>query len=293
MFYLLHDTALAEQGEFSFTVSPPIVEVNPNPGESIDGTIRVRNNTGAPLEFRIQTRDFIVEDQVGTPNILPEGTFSDQFSAASWISILPDLFTIPPRETVEVSYGIDAPSDARAGGHYAAVLFAPIQDVNVESTGTSVQPVIGALFYVGVAGDVREKAKISMFKPKESLLQRGPVELKTIIQNNGDLHIKPIVNIKVIDLFGKVIETQKLDEFNIFPTAKRSYLNTLGTDRFMLGRYKVELTGTYGKANNLPLVAVTTFWVLPWKVGTIAVLIIVILILSIILAKRRSRLSTS
>jgi len=45
--------------------------------------------------------------------------------------------------------------------------------------------------------------------------------------------------------------------------------------------YTAKFVATYGKANNLPLVATMTFWVFPWKVALIIILLIVVAVLSL------------
>ncbi len=276
----------AQQPTRTFTLVPPTVEQSLNPGEVAEGLIKIINDSNETLTFTATTQDFIVEDNEGVPTILPPNTLSNKYSAASWLAAYPGKFTVGPHEKYELNYYLQVPMDAKPGGHYAAVIYKPDELIKVEGTGTAVNTQVGTLFYVDVKGDIKESASVTKFSANR-FQEYGPVKIETQIKNLGDLHVKPIGQITITDILGRKIASLTLPEHNIFPEAVRNFENTLDK-KVLFGPFTAKLTATYGKDNNLPLVATLTFWVLPWKIMLVVILIVVAIILGIMYLRKKS-----
>ncbi|MCL6096361.1 MAG: hypothetical protein M1444_01590 [Patescibacteria group bacterium] len=260
-----------------FTVTPPTVSVAGDPGYYTEGTMGVINDSDTPLVFKAEMKDFIVQDNVGTPEILPANTLMKTYSAAAWMGVSPQVFTIQPKTRQNLNYFIQIPGQARPGGHYAAVVFTPVPPKGqVENTGSVVNGQIGTLFSITVKGPITEKATVTKFFAN-GFQEYGPVNILTQIKNFGDLHIRPAGYITVSDILGRKA-ILPLKENNIFPQAARDYENQFG-GKFMIGRFKAELLASYGVNNNLPLTATLYFWIFPWKIVVVVILIVIALIL--------------
>jgi hypothetical protein len=262
------------------TIVPPGVYHNLKPGGTAEGTLKVINDSPNSLTFKAFVRDFIVTDTQGTPNILAPNTLSNKYSLASWLGVTPDTFTVAPREKQTLNYFVQVPKDARPGGHYAAVVYEPVETINIAGTGTGVKTQIGTLFYVTVEGPIKEQAFVTRFLANK-FQEYGPVDIQTTIKNVGDQHITPQGGITLFNIFGKPVESQSLHSFNIFPEAARDYKNTFG-GKFMVGRYTAVLSATYGKNNNLSLSGTLVFWIFPWRIATIVVLVIIAAVLALL-----------
>lgn len=260
----------------TYTISPPTVSHELNPGQTAEGTLKVINDTDRDLTFTAVIKDFIVEDTIGTPVFLPNNTLSNKYSAAAWIGVTPDTFTIKSHARQELNYFIQVPRNARPGGHYVAILYSPATNINVEGTGATVNTQAGSLFYITVKGPIKESATVSKFFAN-GFQEYGPVRILTQIKNFGDLHIRPKGYVTVSDMLGRKA-ILPLKENNIFPQAARDYENAFG-GKLMIGRFKAELLASYGVNNNLPLVATVYFWIFPWKIVVVVILIIIALIL--------------
>lgn len=269
------------------TIVPPSIERSLNPGETAEGILKVVNDSNEALTFDVMIRDYIVKDNQGTPEVLPPNTLSNKYSASAWLGVYPSRFTLPAHKRQELNYYLQVPPDARPGGHYTAVMYQPLERVGVKGTGAAVETHIGTLFYIHVKGDIREDAKVLAFDAKK-FNEYGPVKINTEILNNGDLHVRPKGSITVTNMFGQRVATQALSEHNIFPEREFLYTNNFG-QKWMIGRYTARLAATYGLNGNLPLVAVTSFIVFPWKVASIAVLLVVVAILSVIAIRRKRK----
>lgn len=275
----------AQEIERSYTLVNPSITHDLKPGEKTQGTTELINESNTPLTFKITIQDYIVNDTKGTPVMLSPNTFSQKYSAASWISAFPTSFTINPKQTQIVTYKINVPANARPGGHYGAIIYSPQITQTKSSTGGTINTQMGSLFYLNIFGDIKQQAQIIKFAA-DKFYEYGPITILSQIKNLGDLHINPKGSIRVTGLFSN--QEQSLPSYNIFPESQRDFENTFG-QTFMLGRYKAQLSATYGKDNNLPLSATFYFWVFPWRIALVTGLSLIALILLILYIKKRRK----
>lgn len=269
--------AFSQEVSRTFTIIPPTVEFRANQNDKLETKLKVRNETDEPITFTLTVRDFIVEDNQGTPKILPPDTAGIRWAASKWMMVDPDTLTVPGRSVGEAMLYIQIPGDATFGGHYAAVIFEPtVVAGGVSGAGAAIITQSASLVYLYVQGPIKESAEVIKFLgPKFS--EYGPIKIETEIKNLGDLHIKPVGTIEIKDLFGKTLESLPLKENNIFPGASRVYENSW-EKKWLAGKFSANLAATYGQ-NGLPLTAVFVFYVFPWRVTLVIVLFILILVL--------------
>lgn len=270
----------------NMTVVPPTIQATVTPGETVEGRMKLINDSTEALSLSVIMQDFVVDNKNSVPNILPPNSLSNKYSAANWIGLDPMGFSIPPGKAQEISYFIKIPSDARPGGHYAATIFSPGGKPESAGSGALVNTQIGTLFYITVKGVTKQGARVVSFQAP-GFQEYAPVRLSLEIQNLGDLHIQPNGQIKVVNMFGKTAYSLPMQGKNIFPGASRQFADEIGRNHFMIGRYKATFTALYGLNNNLPLVASVYFWVFPWKIAVVILLILIAVILGIIALRKR------
>lgn len=276
--------ATAQELVRTMTITPPTAAFTLNPGQATEGQMKITNDSPNPITFNVGVQDYIVVDTVGTPNILPPNTLNSKYSAASWIGVTPSRFTVKPGQRQVIDYFIQIPKDAKPGGHYAAAIYTA-ETKGEQQTGSAVTAQIGTLFYLTVKGPVTENASVTKFFTN-SFQEYGPFKILTQIKNMGDLHIAPKGTITVSGLFYN--KNQDLPTHNIFPETLRDFENTVGKN-LMIGRYKAVLLASYGVNNNLPLTATLYFWVFPWRLAIIIILVIVAIILGWMYWKKRKQ----
>lgn len=262
----------------AFIIIPPKLELTAKPGEIIQSSIRIQNQTESEVTLSVGMSDFIVRDMYGTPELVDPET-AGEWALSQWLSFSPDSLTIPPGEQGSVSVSISVPEDALPGGRYASIYFTEPGLVWEERAITGVTAEIRNLVLLRIAGPITEEAIVRRFQaPRFS--EYGPVEFTTEIANLGNYHIRPLGAIEVKNLMGKTVANMDLQERNIFPGASQEYKNNWDK-KWLFGRFKATLTATYGE-QNLPLTATIFFWVWPWKI-TLAILGAIILIVVLIL----------
>lgn len=285
--YLSLTLPVKAQQVIKLTAIPPRLEIAADPGEVIAQQIKVRNEGDSQLGLQIKVQDFIVADKEGTPVPVTK-EISGQWAASLWMNVSPQKFLLNPGETKALDLVAVVPEDASPGGHYAVIFYSPVEGTAGKQEGsltgaTGISPNVGTLAYITVSGDIKEEARvIRMDIPK--FQEYGPIKITTEIDNLSDIHIKPLGIVKIYDWFGKLKTTLKFEEKNIFPTASRVYENTW-RQKWGLGKYKAQLQAGYGTQGKA-LIATVFFWIIPWRVITIAVLTIILVVLLALYLKK-------
>jgi len=283
--FFLNPKLLSAQSEIPLTVAPARQYLKANPGEKIQSDIKFFNHSNIPIPGEIKIVDFVVQGDSGAPVLLEDTSLSTRFSAASWVKTDYSKAIIAGESVLTIPFTIDVPSDARPGGRYFAVIFEASNPELLESNSdnlgfSSVSPRIVGLVSIKIDGVINEAAFIEVFRVPV-FLQFGPVEIDFEILNNGDYHITPKGKAILTDWFNKEIDYKELEEKNIFPDTKRSYNYKLG-DRWMFGKYKVELIASYGERATVMNTS-KYIWIIPLMFIAVIVLGAIIIILTTVL----------
>src|SRR5664279_3574466 len=77
-------------------ISPPVIELSANPGQTITTTIRVSNVTQGKLIAKGKADDFGAgTDESGQPKLLLDETGATRYSLKYWVAGVPDLALAP------------------------------------------------------------------------------------------------------------------------------------------------------------------------------------------------------
>ncbi|OGD64401.1 hypothetical protein A2584_00775 [Candidatus Beckwithbacteria bacterium RIFOXYD1_FULL_50_11] len=279
--------------EITITAVPPRLEVEALPGATLQETLKVSNGSDQELAFSIETSDFIVTNNQGTPVAVSEAV-SGRWSLKSWLTTSPDKVLVAPGQTAVVDLLIAIPADALAGGHYAMVTYKPITEgqiggggATVVGGGSGIEQRTGTLVYLNVIGDVTEAALLKEFSVEKTFAYYGPIKLFAEIENLGDVHLRPTGSVSVTNMVNNTVAEFELEEKNIFPFASRTYDFEV-PGKYRLGRYAAKLTATAGDTN-VPIEGLIYFWIIPVKEIILIAIALIALITLIVLKRRRSR----
>ncbi|MBM3205759.1 hypothetical protein FJZ41_02865 [Candidatus Shapirobacteria bacterium] len=292
LFFLSHYQPAEAQTNIPITVAPARQELLVDPGEQTAVLVKFINQSDEPVSGILRAVDFIVEDKEGSPVFLEQpAQISPRFAGSSWVQLPFDRMTIPPKDKIIVQAKINTPQDASPGGRYFAVYF---EHAGTTGTGIGLEkeaetPVairLAGLVYLRVSGPIEENAYVTQLTAPR-FLEHGPIPVLTEITNRGNYHIRPQGTIKLVSLFGKTIDEEKLGEQNIFPDTSRFFQAELGP-KWLLGKYKIELQAAYGETGKI-LTATVFTWVVPWKAIAVILVTILVIILIVYLTYYRFR----
>ncbi len=274
-FVFFQARASAEAGQ-AFSISPPLIELKADPAQTTSAKIKFTNISNGELLIKMQFNDFGAKNETGEPNIIFDDNQNTGYSLRQWITS-PAPFKINSKETKTIEFPINVPKDAEPGGHYAVIRFTGTAP-DLEESGVALSASIGSLVLLQVSGDIKEKSSVVEFYSatpqfnKRSFFEMGPITFVERIRNEGNVHIKPTGTIEITNMFGQKVATQRINgdpaesknaPKSILPQSIRRFEQTLNTP-WLLGKYEAKINVSYGQ-NQPPLVATTTFWVIPYK----------------------------
>ena len=268
-------------------ISPPVLELNANPGQKVTVQIRVRNVTTGVLIAKGKADDFGAgSDESGQPKLLLDETGATRFSLKYWVSNVPDL-QLAPQELKTTTITITVPSNAEPGGHFGVVRFTAVPP-DLNGTGVALSASVGTLVLMKVSGPITDKLSVAQFSTgsitkaglgwlDKTFFEQGPVDFLVRSRNEGSVHEKPKGDITVTNMFGKKSKPLVVNQTggNVLPDSIRRFESTF-KDKGLFGYYTAALNLTY--ANNQTLSAQTTFWVLPWKMILLVMIGLIVIV---------------
>ncbi|MEK7167421.1 MAG: hypothetical protein AAB791_00285 [Patescibacteria group bacterium] len=284
------------------TISPSIMELEANPGETIQTKIKIYNETDQDIYLKGYVKVFQPKGENGGASILPSKIGSQ---APDWFALPLNAVALAPDETVEAPLVVTIPKTADVGGYYVAVTW-EISDPKKPANQVSVISQIANLVLLKVKGQASEKLSLAEFNlvfPK--IYSHLPVDFYVRLENAGNVHLKPQGFLVIKNMFGRVSQTVPLNEAgsHVLPGSVRKFEVSWNkgetvqgnfwfelkneTKQFALGRYTAQVQIEYGEKRDRLVSQEVSFWVMPWRILLIgAIMIIIIVVLKFKLKKK-------
>ena len=262
-------------------IGPALVEVNATRGKSYTVELKVLNVTKSTLIFDSSVDDFGAKDESGAPGIILDVDSDLPTSIKTWVDAIPS-FSLNANESKKFKVTIDVPSNAEPGGHYGVIRFAgraPDADATIGQVASA-----GTLVLIRVDGTVTETLELDSFSATKSggdaatTFESGPLVFVSRFKNTGTVHVKPVGQIEIrggLTNTRTVIPVNK-NGGNVLPNSIRRFESQLNTT-WMFGRYTADISIAYGTTGQA-IVKTISFWVIPYKLVLIALLVLITLI---------------
>ena len=259
------ESANAAQG---IEISPASVELNAARGQTYDINLKITNVTASSLVYSTSVNDFSSADETGAPSISFDSVLPKTASITTWVQTIPE-FELKSHEQRTVTVKIVVPNNAEPGGHYGVVSFSG-KAPSLESTGVGLNASAGALILIRVDGDIVEKASLSSFYSAQDNKQNwffeySPITFVTRIKNEGNIHVKPVGNVEIHDMFGNIVKTLEVGDVksSVLPSSIRRF-DAQYDGSWMFGKYTANLMIGYGTTGQA-ITSTIDFWVIPYK----------------------------
>lgn len=298
----------ADDGFFIIT-SPATLQLTAEPGTTAATEIRVKNNGTQPERIKVHLMKFDA-DQTGGQAVLKEREDGDDYF--DWVTISPQSFDAPVNEWVTVKISVSLPATAGLG-YYYAVAFSQDDARVPEAQSTQVIGSSATLMLLTVPSPNEHRAlEISEFESKQHWYEFLPGTFKVTVKNTGNIHASPVGNI-FINRGGKTIATIDVNSAggNILPASSRSFsadwsdgfpayatkmadgeavtdaagqpVRSLNWDfsklsSLRIGKYTAHILLVYDdQGRDVPLQATVTFWVMPWRLLGLALVLLLLI----------------
>lgn len=265
-------------------ISPPVINLSGNPGETVKTQISVRDVADVPLVVTGQVNDFVAAGEDGSPKILLDEGETSPYSMKAWYDPLSSL-NLEPKKIENLTVTIHIPANAAPGGYYSTIRFTATAP-GLDTTGVALSASLGSLILMRVNGDATEKLSIAEFSTVDNkdnpawLFEGIPVNFLFRAKNEGTLHEQPVGQATVKDMFGNNVGLVNinLERRNVLPGSTRKFTGTLDSsvigNRMLFGRYTADFVVTYGTTGQ-KLTTTIAFWVIPWKLILIVIVVLV------------------
>lgn len=266
-------------GSQALEISPPVVSLSANPGQSVEAKIVLRNISNNSLFVTGVLNDFTASGEDGTPKILLDEGESSPYSFKEWTNPLQEM-TLAARKTQDLKITINVPTNAAPGGYYGIIRFTATPP-ELKGTGVSLSASLGALVLLKVNGVAKEEMTIKSFSASSDgkdgwLFESAPIKFAVRMSNTGNIHEQPVGQIAITDMFGKKIANVNVNMpiRNVLPQSVRKFEPLLDSsvigNRILFGYYKADLKMKYGTDGTI-LTDSISFWIIPYKLIAISI----------------------
>lgn len=295
-------------GGMWLTTSPTSMSISLEPGSQATFPLKVRNNSDRTEHIAVKVYPFAADKKTGHPILLDS---SAQTSYVDWVSLSENDFELAPNEWKTIQATFSVPKEAAFSYFYAITFLKtpekPIQDGKVEITSAAA---VMTLLEVKSPNAVRN-LEVTDFSTSRSLFEFLPVTFNVNLHNTGNVHLSPRGNIFISRGNQKDVAVLSVNSEagNVLPDSPRQFtaswedgfpvykdkiendkialdkngkqIKTLKWDfsqanKLRFGKYTAMLLLAYDNGErDVPVQAVITFWVLPWRI------LLVVLVLAI------------
>ena len=235
-------------------ISPHTFELEVLPGQITEETIKIINQSNAPLPMTIKVVSFTAEDDTGQM-IFEEASQDISINPSLWFKIEKPDFILDPDEVERIKVQINVPENAERRGHYAVLIFKPTLPSFYFKEEALVKniPEIGALFLLSVKKFTLEPeigqrleiaefsltedrrmvflenlisraiAAVSQFNVKVNVIESSPVKIILRIKNNDVYHIRPYGEVIIYNIFGSKVGETEISKQTILPGKSRLF----------------------------------------------------------------------
>ena len=293
---------------FNVITSPLPIKLSTEPGKTVKTELRIKNQGTQAVGIKVGLMKFGATGDTGQPNLF-DLTSKDKY--ASWVHFSPEQFTAQPNVWNSITMTIDVPADA-ALGYYMAVTFSPANQPGTKDV-TNLKGSAATLLLLDVKSpNTKRVLELVDFSADHKLYEYLPASFNIKVRNKGNIYLPPVGNIfimrgnKTVDTLdfnaaGGSVLPQSNRVFTVpwkngFPAYKDRLVDGkpvpdehgrlkqdlkwdfTQADKLRFGKYTAKLLIAYDDGRqDVPLESTLTFWVVPWKL-----LLVLIVLLAII-----------
>jgi hypothetical protein len=324
--------AAAALGGVNLTTSPVATSIAAEPGSSATTTLQVQNNEPTAQTINVELETFKAYGTSGAAQMMP---FPKGDESASWVHFSEDTFVAQPGAWNSIVMTVNLPKGAGLGYYYAVVFKPQLATTDQQVVGSSIRGGNAVLVLVNaISANEQPQIAVSNFSADKKLYEYLPATFSVTIKNTGNIFLAPTGDIYISksSSFTNSIDTIPVNESegnvlagtsrvftqqwnNGFPlfvpktvdgekiTNKKGQLeqtlqwNFANANKFRFGKYYARLVMVYSNGSrDIPIEATISFWVIPWKILSVVLLIVIILCIGLFgigrkFASRTARLS--
>ena len=285
-------------------VSPLPINLSTDPGKTISTDLRVKQGNPETEKLQVSLMKFAAFGDAGKPRLEDRGPNDDYFD---WVKFDKTTFDAPSNVWQTIKMTINVPKSAQFG-YYYAVVFTRAGDDTKPDKGAAIAggTAVLVLLDAKIAG-AKRKVDLVSFASTHRVYEFLPAHFNILFHNSGNVHLVPAGDI-FIKQGSKLVATLPINAEggNILPQSNRIFqqdwsdgfpyfkervkdgkvvqkngkpvldltydFSKLAHIRF--GKYTAQLEAVYDNGvRDEPIEAAISFWIIPWKLLLIAILV--------------------
>lgn len=288
-------TASAQQAPpvrppLNLVTSPLPLNVVTKPGRTVTVDIRVKNNGTRPELLKVELLKFGASGETGNPELMEREAKDTYFD---WVTFSERTFNAEPNVWKTVKMTIKTPESA-AFGYYLAVLFSRANPDKPAGGSSGVEGGVASLVLLNVdAPGAKREAKVAELTASKKVYEFLPADFTVKLRNSGNVHVAPVGSIFIkrgneqVDILefntqrGNILpQTNRVFDVTWakgFPYYEKRTEGSVTTQKLKwdftqvqnlrFGKYTATLVAVYDDGQrDVPVEAVVTFWVIPWRI---------------------------
>lgn len=273
-----------------FTVRPFLWDVTLEPRDIIETNVVLTNQSERLLRLYATVNEITVDGQGEVKEFVPPIETDRTSNVTSWIEITRGRINIEPGASEEVTVSMKIHPEAVPGEYHAFIGF---YDTNkrFEAEAAALRgAATGLPVKVTLAETINADLYVSSFAIPRFVISPQNTEIQVGLTNNGDSDEIPDGEIIFYTNRGQEIAAAPFNSSNeaILSGETSTIRETIALPE-KIGRYSASLSGQYGSSQREPLVATTTFFVMPlWFLVLMSVCILLVAVLVTVLLRRVS-----
>jgi len=265
----------------AITVGPVKLQLNANPGQTIEGTMFLKNDDNTAVTFYPSIETFTEKNGekvfIKVPNDLE-----------SWIKV-PSSVKLPAGGSTNISFSITVPKNASPGGHFAIVWWSTTPPSSSSNHQVSIVTRAGILVYLNVSGNTIEEASFNLNGP---IFAFGlPLNFNIHFENNGNVFLMPQGNLEIKNILGNSVDNLPFNQGGaiILPKTSQDFtLNWQDKGGFYFGPYQAVLNATYGQNSKTATVS-HWFFLISWNSLIVIIILIILIFILPVLIRRYNK----
>jgi hypothetical protein len=290
---------------FNVITSPLPIKITTAPGKTVTTQLRIKNEGNNSEGIKVGLMKFGASGSQGVPDLFAL-TKADTY--ASWVTFSPSQFTAQPNVWYNIQMTIKVPVTASLGYYLAVTYSRTSQPGQPDATNLNGSAATLVLLNVQTPNEQRSSSLVD-FSTDHKLYEYLPATFNITMKNTGNVYLAPTGNIFVLK-GPKAVDTLDFNDAggSILPGSNRVYHvtwsdgfpyykerlvngapvtdshgkpeETLDWDftqlsKFRFGQYSARLLAVYNNGtNDVPIESTLTFWVVPWKLLIVTIVVI-------------------
>lgn len=245
----------AQDSDFHLSISPPVNQLRLKPGTTVSHTLKLKNQGRNTLTLHLKPRDFVSDNQSGTPVLSKTFNFPFLTLQNSQIS-LDKPFTLQPGEEQQLVLEFAVPESANNQEYYFVFLVEgqASQPFTVNSSAAQVSGQIGSTFLITVTDQDTNTGKLEMDSFSQAKIIDSLMDIRptVFLKNTGQQTTTVQGSIIIKNMLGKEVFKAEIFPANILPGARRQIFAQVMKDKetvsadamyypslFLFGKYTV------------------------------------------------------